>query len=234
MHDPSPRALLFDLDGTLVDSLPDIHASAAHVRSHFGLAAPSLEAVRGMVGDGPQVLLARLLADGRDALALDDPRLDEAMAIWSAHHADQCTRLVQCYPGVPEHLRRWRAAGHRLAVVTNKPERFARAILSHLDLTPCLDAVVGGDTTSTKKPDPAPIRHALGLLDVAAADAVMVGDGPQDVDAGRAAGCATIAVRYGFNPDTRLADAAPDGWWTAFAIPDDGASLWPTRKGGAA
>ncbi|MCC6781575.1 MAG: HAD-IA family hydrolase [Planctomycetes bacterium] len=191
------RAMLLDLDGTLVDSLADITASVDHVRAAYGLAPLGTARVRAMVGDGAARLLARALAD-RDPV----PPLAELWPRYEAHHEAQCTRLVRPYPGVVDALRRWRQAGVRTAVVTNKPERFATRILEHLNLH--VDTVVGGDTLPERKPSPAPLLEALRRLGVAPGDAAMLGDGVQDLRAGKAAGVRTIAALWGFRSEAEL------------------------------
>ena len=204
-------AILLDLDGTLVDSLADIAASLNHVRREHGLAPLPAAAVREMVGDGAGKLLERGLADLEDP-----PRPRDAFAIYEAHHHDQCTREVVPYPGVVETLQRWHAAGIALGVVTNKPERFARRILEHLDLDRYFGAVVGGDTTTEKKPSPVPLRAALAILGRPDGDVLMVGDGLQDLQAGKAAKVATAAVLYGFRPPELLRAEGADEYWERF------------------
>ncbi len=210
------RALLLDLDGTLVDSLADIAASANHVREHFGLEPLDRAVVRSMIGDGARVLLQRALA------ALDPaPDLDRAFAVFDAHHRDACTAEVTLYPGVREHLQRWHDDRIALAVVTNKPTRFAEQIVRHLDLAGLLPVVVGGDTLAERKPHPAPLRAALAMLGRPAAapeDIAMVGDGIQDLRAGRAAGFRTVACIYGFGDPSLLRAEQPDEVWSAFGV----------------
>ncbi len=189
--------MLLDLDGTLVDSLADITASVDHVRAAYGLAPLGASRVRAMVGDGAARLLARALADLEPV-----PPLEELWPRYEAHHEEQCTRLVRPYPGVVDALHRWRRSGVRTAVVTNKPERFARRILEHLDLR--VDTVVGGDTLPERKPSPAPLLEALRRLGVAPGDAAMLGDGVQDLRAGKAAGVRTIAALWGFRSEAEL------------------------------
>ena len=205
--------LLLDLDGTLVDSLADIAASANHVRAAYGLGPLSHDAVRGMIGDGATLLLRRALTE------LGEP-VDVAAAwpIYDEHHREQCTATVELYPGVGACLEAWRHAGRKLAVVTNKPEGFARRILEHLGVDRFFGAVVGGDTTPARKPDPAPLREALRILDVSPGDAWMVGDGLQDLRAGRAAGTRTIAALYGFRDEGSLRAEGADAYWTAFGV----------------
>jgi phosphoglycolate phosphatase len=131
---------------------------------------------------------------------------------------------VQPYPGVLDQLAAWRAAGRPLALVTNKPRLFAERILDHVGLAPLLDACVFGDTLPQRKPDPAPLREALRLLGFAAdrpppAAGTMVGDGVQDLRAGKAAGLRTAAVLFGFHPEERLRAEGADEYWRAFGVP---------------
>jgi phosphoglycolate phosphatase len=205
--------LLLDLDGTLVDSLADIAASANHVRAAFGLGPLGNDAVRGMIGDGAALLIERALAE------LDEP-VDVAAAwpIYDEHHRQQCTDTVTPYPGVVACLEAWQGSGRKLAVVTNTPERFARQILEHLGIDGYFQAVVGGDTTRSRKPDPAPLHAALELLEAVPSEAWMVGDGIQDLRAGRAAGTRTIAALYGFRDAESLRAEGADCFWSAFGV----------------
>jgi phosphoglycolate phosphatase len=207
-----PVPFLFDLDGTLADTLPDIAASANHVRALFALPPLNDAAVRLMVGDGARTLLHRALAE----LAPDAAALEAAFAAYVAHHSDQCTRQVTLYPFVVEHLTRLRDRGHPLAVVTNKPARFAAAILAKLSLADLLPVLIGGDTLPQQKPDPAPLRAALRQLGASADTGVMVGDGEQDLRAARACGLRAIAVLYGYGDPMRLRAVGADEYWQRF------------------
>ncbi|MCR9247166.1 MAG: HAD-IA family hydrolase [bacterium] len=216
-------AFLFDLDGTLADTLGDIAASTNHVRERHGLPAVDLATVRTYVGDGARKLLARALADVLAELPATaiDARLDAAFEHYVEHHLDQCTKTVRLYPGVREFLTARHAEGHPLAVVTNKPARFAAPIVQHLELEELLPVVVGGDTLPVRKPDPEPLRHALRELgrpteNLTAADVTMVGDGPQDLRAARALGARSIACLFGFTAPERLRDEGADEYWHAF------------------
>jgi phosphoglycolate phosphatase len=207
----SPPPLLLDLDGTLVDSLADIAASANHVRAVFDLPPVPVEAVRAMIGDGAVALLERALADA------DRPvEAARAWPIYDAHHRQQCTLLVRPYPGVVETLQRWREEERPVAVVTNKPERFARSILEHLGLDALVGALVGGDTTPARKPAPEPLLEALRRLGQGPERAWMAGDGIQDLRAGKAAGLRTIGALYGFQDAERLRAEGADLFWSAF------------------
>ena len=206
--------LLFDLDGTLTDTLADIGASVNHLRAVAGGLPPlDREGVKQIVGDGASALCERALAGSSAGLSAD-----EAMEIYRSHHLEQCTREVTAYPGVLDALQRYRAAGRPLAVVTNKPARFASRVLDHLDLTPYFGTLIGGDSTDAKKPSPTPLFAALEQLGARAADAVMIGDGQQDIQAGKAAGCATVGVLYGFRDRATVLAEKPDLLWSAFDV----------------
>lgn len=211
---PAPLPFLFDLDGTLADTIGDIAASTNHVRATFALPALELAAVRTCVGHGALTLLQRALPelgypDG-------DPRWREVRAVYGAHHERQCTATARLYDGVRPHLERLAARGHPLGVVTNKPERFARAVVTHLGLADLLPVVIGGDSLPQKKPDPAPVRLALQRLGVSTALGTMVGDGETDLRAGKAAGLRTIACLYGYRPAALLRAEGADEYWEQF------------------
>ena len=139
------------------------------------------------------------------------------------HHRAQCTATVTPYVGVAAALDDWRARGHPLAVVTNKPEELARRVLAHVGLADRFDVIVGGDTASDRKPSPAPLACALERLSALGMDttpqAWMVGDGIPDVRAGRAFGAFTVAVTYGYRSPAELARERPDAWWFQFGGP---------------
>lgn len=211
----SKPAILFDLDGTLVDSLGDITASANHVRQHFNLPPLALGEVRGMVGDGAARLLQLALAE------VGAPwTIQQAMALYGDHQRDQCTRLVQPYPSVIQHLQGWREDGHPMAVVSNKPKRFVHQILDHLALSEFFVVALGGDSSPERKPSPVPLFAALDRLGVPELGGLMVGDGLQDLQAGKAAGLRTAAVLFGFRNEATLRAEGADEYWREFGVPE--------------
>jgi len=215
---PAPLPFLFDLDGTLADTIGDIAASTNHVRRLAGLAPVPVETVRRCIGRGAATLLRRALPELGYADA--DPRWDPLLAAYVAHHDIQCTDTARLYPGVLEFLRAHKARGHAIAIVTNKPERFAVVVVRHLGLAECVSAVVGGDTTAAKKPDPLPLREAfrrLGLPhDGARLHGTMVGDGEPDLLAAKAVAMRTIACLYGYGEPARLRALGADEYWERF------------------
>ncbi len=215
----TPPPFLFDLDGTLADTLPDIAASANHVRGLHSLPPVPLAVVRTFVGDGARNLLARALAEVLpDGAVAKERALDAAFAAYAAHHGAQWTVHSELYPGVQEHLVSLRERGHGLAVVTNKPQAFATAIVRHLGVAELFGAVIGGDTAPQRKPDPAPLLHALRALGWSGNGGTMVGDGVQDLRAGKAAGLATIACLFGYGDPAKLRAEGAGAYWRAFGV----------------
>jgi len=194
--------LLLDLDGTLVDSVPDLLASVNRLMAARGLepfAAPDLTR---MVGDGAPALVAKAMqARGREATRGD---LDAFLADYMAHSADQ-TRL---FPDVSGTLRVLRDEGWRLAVCTNKPEAPARKLLAALGVLPLFDAIGGGDSFPVRKPDPAHLLATLGAAGGNPAASVMVGDHRNDVLAATGAGLPCIFALWGYGPADMGAGAA--------------------------
>lgn len=204
------RAVLFDLDGTLVDSAPDIAAAANRALAECGLPPRDLGRIRGYVGGGAERLIHRCLTDSLDGQA--EPALFEAAhAAFFRHYAAGLTASTLPYSGVVETLETLRARGYALGCVTNKPGRFTAPLLAALDLARWFDVTVAGDSLPVKKPDPAPLLHALAVLGASAGTSTMVGDSMADLKAARAAGIRVLCVTYGYSPNARLADHAPDG-----------------------
>jgi phosphoglycolate phosphatase len=209
-------ALLFDVDGTLVDTREDLAASANVLREQFGLPRVTTAEVVGWVGDGAQVLVARALGRPEQG-AHEDPRVAEGLALFRDHYTGHMLERTQPYPGTLEGVRRLRETGRKLAVVSNKPRAMCVQILDALGFQGAFSLVLGGDSLPRKKPDPAPLLHALESLDVPPERALMVGDGAQDMRAGRAAGCATAAALWGFRSRAELEPTRPDYWLDSFA-----------------
>lgn len=187
------RLAVFDLDGTLVDSVDDLHASVTHALAAVGLPPRSRAEVRSFVGEGARVLLARAVAPRADLL-------DPALAAWRAHYAEHCLDRTVPYPGIPELLA---GASRALAVHTNKPGAMARKILGGLGLLSRFVEVVGGDD-APRKPDPAGLLGIMARAGAAPAETVFVGDSRHDVETARAAGVAVVAVTWGLSSRAAL------------------------------
>lgn len=203
------RAVLFDLDGTLVDSVADLTRVSNRLLRELGRPSLALATVRSFIGDGAPKLVERVLAATG---GLPDPAerarcLDRFLALYEADPSS-CSAP---YPGVPETLARLAASGMRLGVCTNKPMAATRRLLADLGLAGHFAALVAGDSFATRKPSPEPVLGLLAQLETAPEDAVFVGDSEHDVAAARAAGIAQIlVVRHGY-ARVPLADLAHDG-----------------------
>ncbi|HMQ56950.1 MAG TPA: phosphoglycolate phosphatase [Rhizobiaceae bacterium] len=191
-----PQAVLFDLDGTLIDSAPDIAAAVNELLAAHGLPAQSLDAVRAMIGNGVRKLVERAFAAAGAPLeeAALEARHEEMMAIYGRH----LVNLTVMLPGATEIVTAYHRARVKTGVVTNKPEGFTRTILDHFGLSGSVDVVVGGDTGPARKPAPDMLLHALSQVGLHPGRSLMVGDSAADVGAARAAGMAVIVVRGGY------------------------------------
>ena len=205
MSDAAGKGVIFDLDGTLVDSAPDLHWALNHVLAEEGLPTLPLETVKSLIGHG----LARLVEGGFAAVGA--PRSRAALAArlgrFTAIYAANLARLTRPFPGVPEVLMRLTEAGWRLGVCSNKSTALARSLLTALGLERAFAAVVGGDATPYRKPHPAPLRLALRQLGVH--DAVYVGDSAIDIATARTVGVPVLLVSHGYAED-RIGALAPD------------------------
>ncbi|PWG61268.1 phosphoglycolate phosphatase [Sediminicurvatus halobius] len=192
-----PAAVLFDLDGTLVDSAPDLATAVNRTLAELGHAPVVEDTVRVWIGNGARTLMARALA-GRRELVEEPPGLEAALERFFQHYRDCLVDRSRPYPGVRTGLDTLRGLGLPLGVVTNKPERFTAPLLEALDLAEYFRVLVGGDTLPVKKPDPAPLEHAARALAVPVADCLLVGDSRADLDAALAAGMPMVRVPYGY------------------------------------
>jgi phosphoglycolate phosphatase len=188
------RLIVFDLDGTLVDSREDLAVAVNVAIGSFGFPALPHAEISGYVGDGASALIRRALPAGEDGLL---PLVLERFLSYYGRHLLDTTRP---YPGVVDGLRKW-CGTYRMALLTNKPLAMTNSILTGLSLTGYFFEVRGGDSFETKKPDPQGLLHILRTAGVAPSEAVMVGDAKNDVLAGRAAGTVTCGVTYGLGGD---------------------------------
>jgi phosphoglycolate phosphatase len=189
------QAIIFDLDGTLVDSAEDLRAALNTLLGELSLRPIEANEIKGMIGDGVLKLVERALAATNGDPEQRDFLLPRFLAIYQANPAT----LTRCYPGVLETLDALQRKGFRLAVVTNKPVFATKKILEALSLAQFFPVVVGGDSLPQRKPDPAQLLEAAQQLGVNVDQTLMVGDNIHDVEAAHAAGMRCIAVSYGYH-----------------------------------
>ena len=183
----TPRYLIFDLDGTLVDSVPDLTTSLNMLRKELGCLPLSIQQVAEMVGDGVSILVKRALGDE----LFQSGHVDRFMEIYAEHLLDN----THCYPGIEKLFSRHSA--ERMALVTNKPYQLTIKLLEGLNLTQNFKIIIGGDSYSEKKPHPLPVLEALKALNADPRQTVMVGDHHTDLRAGQGAGTMTCFCAYG-------------------------------------
>ena len=199
---------MFDLDGTLLDSVPDLAAATDIMLEQFGRPPAGVELVRDWVGNGSLVLVRRALANNIEHAAVDAVEANAAHQRFLEIYAD-CHALSRVYPGARECLDWLSGQGVALGLVTNKPFRFIETLLTAHGLRDYFAWVLGGDSLEQKKPDPAPLQWMLAQAGIEAGQALFVGDSRSDVLAARAAGVACIAVSYGYNHGRPVAEEHP-------------------------
>ncbi|WP_458525422.1 phosphoglycolate phosphatase [Onishia taeanensis] len=203
------RLVAFDLDGTLIDSVPDLAVAVDAALEDQGVAPVGEARVRDWVGNGSWRLIERALGE-----ALAHPAGEEALkachARFLVHYRASPVGRTRLYPGVREALDGLIADGRALALITNKPEAFIAPILEHFSLEDCFGLCLGGDSLEKKKPHPAPLLHAAAHFGVAPEACLMVGDSRHDIEAGKRAGFRTLAVPYGYNHGEPVSDSRPD------------------------
>ena len=196
-----PEALLFDLDGTLADTIVQLVKAARASAVSLGLNPPAQKNVQEYVGNGVNMLLARVIA-GRFDITLDDvdkELLLQAREVFNQVYAEGLKTDFRVYDGVIEGLRYFKQRGIKLAVVTNKPQIFADPLLKCMGIYDYFDFVLGGEVLKQRKPDPAPLQYCLDKIGVSNDKAVMIGDSDNDIIAGLNAKICTVFFTYGYN-----------------------------------
>jgi phosphoglycolate phosphatase len=216
----NPELVLIDLDGTLVDSVPDMVWSVDTMLDMIGLSGRGEQKIRQWIGDGLENLIKCALTD--DMHTEPDPELfNKAFPLFLELYADNTCRNTCIYDGVEIGLDYLKKNNYRLGCVTNKREQFTYRILETLDMYNIFDIIIAGDTLPKKKPDPLPLLHAAGLFNVKPENALMIGDNVNDITAARAAGFQIICVSYGYNQGRDIRDAGPDAVVDSLAqLPD--------------
>jgi phosphoglycolate phosphatase len=191
-------AVMIDLDGTLLDTVPDLAAAAERMLAALGLPACTREEIRGFIGKGIPNLVQRCLQASADADRVEALQAG-ALALYHDFYFEESGRRSAVYPGVLEGLAQFRAMRLRLACVTNKAARFTLPLLEQKGLAPYFELVVSGDTLARKKPDPMQLAHICAAFALAPEKVLLIGDSANDALAARAAGCPVLCVSYGYN-----------------------------------
>ncbi len=202
--------LLFDLDGTLIDSVPDLALAVNLTMQRLGHTVFEEKQVRGWVGNGAKTLIERALRAADSGRTPQDETTEEALAIFLECYADHLGVKTAAYPDVPEVLERLHSGGFRLAIVTNKPHAFVEPILQNLGMSHLFECIVGGDSLPHKKPDPFPLLHVCETLGIDRDRCVMIGDSKNDILAAKAAGMHCIGLGYGYNYEEPIEAYGPD------------------------
>jgi len=203
------RLILFDLDGTLVDSVPDLAWCGNEMLRQLDLPQRDMGSARAWVGNGVERFVKRFLCGNMDGEP-EEGVFHSGLEIFNRLYADNISGRSNVYPGVTEALQRLAGMNLHLACVTNKPEPFTSELIAAMGLASFFELVVAGDTTARKKPDPMPLHYAADHFGLDYAECLMVGDSSNDVSAARAAGFSVVGVPYGYNHGISISESKPD------------------------
>ncbi len=209
----SPELIMFDLDGTLVDSIPDISWCLDETMKYIGLPVRGETSAREWIGNGVIRLMQRAIANDLNA-PHDEAIFDQAMPVFRDLYANNLCKRSKLYPGVREGLdylqKHKKKQGYKIGCITNKDEQFTHPILRDLGLWDDFEIVISGDTLEKKKPHPLPLWHSAKVFDCDPTKSLMIGDSSTDVKAARAAGFNIICTSYGYNHGENIHDSKPD------------------------
>ena len=205
------KVIIFDLDGTLINSAPDLSLAVNHMLQTLNRDTFCDDVIHGWVGNGAKILVQRALS----GQSMIDENLDtvlsaKALDIFLTFYAENLCISTVAYPHVPVTLKILKGMGYRLAIVTNKPFVFVAPILEGLALDTLFELILGGDSLAQKKPDPMPLLHVCKILDVTAEQCVMVGDSKNDILAANACTMQSVGVTYGYNYGEDIDSYNPD------------------------
>lgn len=210
------KGIAFDLDGTLVDSIPDLTAATQAMLAELNLTSCSEAQVRTWVGNGASVLISRAVswAKGYD---ISQAELDEIFPLFMVHYGQFLDVFSRFYKWVPETLSQLKKSGFKLAVITNKPHCFAVPLLKSFGIFDEFDIVLGGDALAKKKPDPYPLEYVMTKWGLTPDEFLMVGDSKNDILAAKSAGCSSIGLTYGYNYGEDIGLSGPSAVYDQFS-----------------
>ncbi|MGE6481007.1 MULTISPECIES: phosphoglycolate phosphatase [Psychrobacter] len=211
------KLLIFDFDGTLIDSVPDLADAANIMLGQLGKPSYPIDTIQEWVGNGSRMLVERALSGSIEVDPhLSDAEIEAAERLFFDAYAAHDTSKTSAYPDVETGLKQLTDAGFTLALVTNKPIRFVPDILASLGWTSYFAMVLGGDSLSVKKPDPAPLLHVCETLQFDPTQALMIGDSINDIQAGKRANIDTVGLSYGYNYGKDIRDSQPNQAFDSF------------------
>ena len=205
----NPKLIMIDVDGTLVDSVPDLAYCVDQMMIELGMKERGEKKVRHWVGNGIPKLVERALTDNLEASPTKEV-FDVAYPIFLELYADNTAARSCLYDGVKDGLDYLKSKDYQLGCVTNKAEQFTHPLLKTLGIFDDFKIVISGDTLAKKKPDPLPLVHAASYFNISPQECLMLGDSVSDVKAARAAGFSIICMSYGYNHGNDISDESPD------------------------
>lgn len=199
MNFPIPiKAVVIDLDGTLLNTAPDLAHAAELMMADLGLPCPSLETIQAYIGNGVSRLVKRVLTGEMEAEP-DAALFERAIAAYQQHYGEHVSLYSRPYDGVVAGLDAFKAMGVRLACITNKAAQFTHPLLKDTSLFDYFELILSGDSLPKRKPDPLPLLHACEAFRIKPSELLLIGDSLNDTQAARAAGCPVFCVPYGYN-----------------------------------
>ncbi len=199
------KAVVIDLDGTLLNTAPDLALAAELMMGELGMPCPSPEVIKTYIGNGVPRLVKRVLTGDMDAEP-DAELFAKALPLYRKHYGEHVADRSRPFPGVVEGLQAFRKMGLHIAVITNKAEQFTVPLLKTTGLFDYFELILSGDTLPKRKPDPLPLQHACKVFGVQPAELLLIGDSLNDTQAARAAGCPVFCVPYGYNRGRPVAE----------------------------